>query len=420
MTAYFLRLSFVVLLFALVSPCDPAIAQLAPGQESEIDRLGRQAETDLRDQKLDLAVADYRRILALDPANTNAHSNLGLAYYLQQQFAPAAEQFNIALRAKPDLWNIAALCGLAEARLQQNAKAASHLEQAFEHVADPSLRLAVGKQLFSILFESGDLIHAAEIVAQLQQLEPKNIDVLYAAHQVYSVLANQAFLTLAHLDPNSARMYQLWGDRMAQMGNARGAIAAYRKAIECDPNLSGLHVALGDALSASRSATDRATAEEEYKKALQVDPSDARAESKLGDIAMQRSDMQAASQHYRRALQIQPDDPEANKGLGIVYQQSQSYEDALVYLNRSIQLDPTDSIAYYHLSQVSKNLGDLDAAKREMDEFLKLKAEDQNMRRSFNSMSLGSGEEMPQPQDAIPTPTTAPVGSGASQSESPR
>lgn len=419
MTAYVLHKYFTIMLFALILRGALAIAQFAPTTRSEIDRLSKLAETDLRDQKLDLAEAEYRKILALDSENINAHSNLGLAYYIQRQFAPAAEQFNIVLRAKPDLWNIAALCGLSEAQTQQSAGAANHLEQAFEHVTDPSLRLAVGKQLFSILSESGDLNRASDIVAKLQQLEPNNVDVLYAAHRVYSLLANRAFLTLAYVNPDSARMYQVWGDRMKLMGDMRGAIVAYRKAIERDPNLSGVHVALADALSASRSAADRNAAEVEYRKALEIDPLNARAESKLGDFAMQRSNLQGAAGHYRRALQIQPDDPEANEGLGEVLMRLQSYQEARVYLKRTVQLDPTNSVAYYHLSQASRQLGDIDAAKRQLDEFLKLKAEDEKMRRSFSSMSLGSAGKMPQHDDTSPTPTSGTEGS-ISQPQTPR
>jgi Flp pilus assembly protein TadD len=402
MTVCFLRKSFVIALFALILCCTLAIAQSAPEQRNEIDRLGKQAEADLRSQKLDLAEVEYRKILALDPGNTNAHSNLGLTYYLQQKFAPAVEQFHIALRAMPDLWNIAALCGISEVQIGQSANATIHLEQAFDHVADPSLRLAVGKQLFGILSASGNLDRAAQIVTGLEQLEPNNADVLYAAHRVYSLLANRALLALAYREPDSVRMYQVWGDHMALMGDTQGAIVAYRKAMEREPDLTGLHVALGDALSASSSAADQAAAEEQYRKALQADPSDARAESRLGDIAMQRSAFDEAAGHYRHALEIQPDNPEANEGLGVILLQSQSYAQARVYLNRAVELDPTNKIAYYRLSQVSRKLGDADAAERTMAEFLKLKAEDENMRRSFSGMSLGSGAKMPQSDGAAP------------------
>ncbi len=402
MTAGFLRKSLVIVVAALSFRCISLLAQSATEQRSRIDRLSRQAEADLRDQKLDLAEAEFRELLASDPENTNAHSNLGLTYYLRQQFAPAAEQFNIALRAKPDLWNIAALCGLSEARIQKNANAAVHLEQAFDHVADPSLRLAVGKQLFSILSTSGDLDRASEIVTKLEQLQPNNPDLLYAAHRVYSLLANRAFLQLAYQEPDSARMYQVWGDRMKLAGDARGAVVAYRKAIERDPDLSGIHTALGDVLSASSSASDRTGAEEQYKKALLIDPSDARAESRLGDLAVERSAPEEASEHYRRALQIQPDNADANDGLGIALMQSQSYVEARTYLSRAVQLDPTNRVAYYNLSLVSRRLGDVDAANSQMAEFLKLKAEDESMRRSFSSMKLGPEAKMPQSVDAAP------------------
>jgi len=392
----------LVILVSVFLLRDTAIAQPAPAGEDAIERLGKLAEMDLRDRKLNLAEVEYRKIIALAPENTSAHSNLGLTYYLEGKFDPAAEQFNIALHAKPDLWNIAALCGLSEVQIHQTTNAEMHLEQAFEHVADSSLRLTVGKELLGLLSESGDLNRASDIVDKLLKLYPNNTDLLYAAHRVYLLLANRAFLNLAYVAPDSARMYQVWGDRMKLMGDTRGAAVAYRKAIERDPKLSGAHLALGDVLSVSRSATDRAAAEIEYQRALQVDPSDARAESKLGDLALQRSDLRGAEEHYRRALQFQPDDPDANEGLGDVLMESQSYNEARHYLNRAIQLDPTNGVAHYHLSQTSKKLGDNDAAKREMAEFLKLKAEDERMRSSFSSMSLGSAGKLPLTGDAIP------------------
>jgi len=392
----------LVILVSVFLLRDTAIAQPAPAGEDAIERLGKLAEMDLRDRKLNLAEVEYRKIIALAPENTSAHSNLGLTYYLEGKFDPAAEQFNIALHAKPDLWNIAALCGLSEVQIHQTTNAEMHLEQAFEHVADSSLRLTVGKELLGLLSESGDLNRASDIVDKLLKLYPNNTDLLYAAHRVYLLLANRAFLNLAYVAPDSARMYQVWGDRMKLMGDTRGAAVAYRKAIERDPKLSGAHLALGDVLSVSRSATDRAAAEIEYQRALQVDPSDARAESKLGDLALQRSDLRGAEEHYRRALQFQPDDPDANEGLGDVLMESQSYNEARHYLNRAIQLDPTNGVAHYHLSQTSKKLGDNDAAKREMAEFLKLKAEDEKMRSSFSSMSLGSAGKLPLTGDAIP------------------
>lgn len=392
------------ILFAglLLATGNRSFAQETTRTNPEIVRLAEQAESDLHNQKLEQASAEYQKILAIDPNNISAHSNLGLANYLQGKFAPAALEFRIALRLTPDLWNIAALCGLSEAKTADNADAALHLEQAFQHVTEPSLRIAVGKQLFSIAFEAGELNRAASVVEELERLDPTDVDVLYAAHQVYSLLADNAFVAMAQLGPDSARMYQLRGDRMAQIGNMHGAIVAYRLAIERDPRLSGVHFALGEVLSISRNADERAEAENEYARALADNPLDEKAECRLGDIELQRSNLKGAVQHYRRALQLQADDPDANEGYGMALLETDSDQEARNYLDRAVQLDPANVTAYYHLSQASRKVGDLDAAKREMDEFLKLKAKRENLKRSFDDLPLRAARQSSLGQEQAP------------------
>jgi len=402
----------IVFAGVLLVTANRSFSQGTAGTDPEIIRLAQQAESDLHNKRLEQAAAEYQKILALDPDNISAHSNLGLANYLQGKFAPAAIEFRTALRLKPDLWNIVALCGLSEARTADNADATAHLEDAFQHVNEPSLRMAVGKQLFSILFGAGELNRAAGVVEELKRLDPTNIDVLYAAHQVYSLLADNTFVAMAQLDPDSARMYQLRGDRMAQIGNMQGAVAAYRLAIVRDPHLSGVHFALGEVLSISRNADERAEAESEYAMALTDNPLDEKAECRLGDIEMQRPNLEGAAQHYQRALQLQPNDPDANEGYGMVLLASDSSREARNYLSRAVQLDPTNVTAYYHLSEASRKSGDLDASKREMEEFLKLKAQRENLKRSFDDLPLhaarqaSQGQEVHTPETAVPQGTT--------------
>lgn len=411
---------FFAALLVMMCIGDRASAQTTSTSQSAIVGLAQQAESDLQNQKPEQAAAEYQKILGFDPNNVSAHSNLGLAYYLQNKFAPAASEFKVALLLKPDLWNIAALCGLSEAKTGANADAAVHLDQAFQHVSDPSLRLAVGKQLFGIQLEAGELNQAADVVGQLEHLDPASIDVLYAAHQVYSLLADKAFMAIAQRDPDAARMFQLRGDRMAQIGNTEGAIVAYRLAIARDTHLSGVHFALGETLSVSRNADERAAAEAEYKSALADNPLDEKAECRLGDIEMQRSNPQGAREHYQRALQLEPDDPDANEGYGLVLLASDSNQDPRTYLSRAVQLDPANIAAYYHLSQASRKAGDRDAAKREMDEFLKLKAQRENLRRSFDDLPLQAARRAAQSQDEQAQPMTAPLGTSDGRDKSNR
>ncbi|HTB95385.1 MAG TPA: tetratricopeptide repeat protein [Terracidiphilus sp.] len=378
-----------VLLVALAAAGSRTLAQPpSPLASSDVSQLEQNAAKALHNQQPALAIALYQKILQLEPRNLEAHSNLGLAYYMTGNFAGAADEFTIALRAKPDLWNILALCGLSEAKAGRNTPAFADLDRAFPRVEEASLRIAVGKQLFSYLFESGELPRAAEVAERLQELDPKNPDVLYAAHQVFAQLENRSFLAMADLDPQSARMFQVRGDRMAQRGNLEGAIAAYRIAITKDDHVSGVHFALGEALGVSQNAAERAQAQNEYEKALADNPVDEKAECRLGDIAMQQNNATVAAQHYRRALELQANDPDANEGMGMVLLVSDSPAEARAYLKHAIELDPTNVTAYYHLSQASKKAGDGEAANAEMAEFLKRKAARDNLRHSFDDLPV--------------------------------
>jgi len=94
---------------------------------------------------------------------------------------------------------------------------------------------------------------------------------------------------------------------------------------------------------------------------------------------------------------------------------SNSIQEARVYLNRAVQLDPTNVAVFYHLSEAGRKAGDLDAAKREMEEFLKLKAEKERLRRSFNDLSLQGTGHATEGQEGQAPPKANPQGAAAPQ-----
>jgi len=68
------------------------------GLEATLLRLGWE-----KDNAGDLsgAILTYQRILNLNPNNVYAHNNLGIAYYKQNRFDEAIEEFNLALKLNP-------------------------------------------------------------------------------------------------------------------------------------------------------------------------------------------------------------------------------------------------------------------------------------------------------------------------------
>src|SRR5262249_53143243 len=90
------------------------------------------------------------------------------------------------------------------------------------------------------------------------------------------------------------------------------AIACYRKAIALDPKDARAHYNLGNAL-ADKGRLDEAIAA--YKKAIELDPKLAWPHFYLGNALRRKGDLDGAIACFRKALQLQPDLTAAKKAL---------------------------------------------------------------------------------------------------------
>src|SRR6185436_17474115 len=125
----------------------------------------------------------------------------------------------------------------------------------------------------------------------LKQLKPTDPDVLYAAHRVYSDLAGETMLGVAMTAPKSARMHQMMAHELARQGLTEGAILHYREALKLAPSLPGLHFELAEVLNRSSNPVDQDEVEKEYQAALAENSSDGKTESRLGDVALRKTDL---------------------------------------------------------------------------------------------------------------------------------
>jgi tetratricopeptide (TPR) repeat protein/capsular polysaccharide biosynthesis protein len=115
------------------------------------------------------------------------------------------------------------------------------------------------------------------------------------------------------------------GDRLLKEGNLEEAIAAYRHAIELNPDLSWSHHNLGEALA------------------------------KLGEL-------NEAIASYRRAIELNPDFSWSYHHLGDALDRQQHWEEAVVAFGRAIELNPQHFGSYCGLGQSLVKLGQLDEA----------------------------------------------------------
>ena len=379
----------VVLLWAvLFVVLQPSYSQSTPSRQQQIEAHSHQAAEYLHENRPDLAVPEFRAIVAIDPNNVDARGNLGVVLFFQGAYTDAIPELRAALKLRPALWKIQALLGIAEKRTGDVSAGRDDLEKAFPNVADEKIRMETGMELIEIYSATGDLDKAAAVVTVLRKLEPEDEGLLYTAYRVYSDLANESLLSLTVVAPNSARMHQAMAHELAKQGHTPEAIENYRAALKIDPQLPGLHFELAEMLRTVSTPEAHEEAEREYKAALEANPLDEQSEIRLGDIAAQKNDLKEAQERYTRAIQLQPGDPEASIGLAKVLMAMDQPQKAEPLLVHAIALDPTSAVAHFRLSTVYREMGRTEDAKHEVEEYQKYKAMKEKLQEIYHQMRL--------------------------------
>jgi tetratricopeptide (TPR) repeat protein len=250
------------------------------------------------------------------------------------------------------------------------------------------VRVETGLELIELYSAAGEFGIAASLAAQLRELDPANIQVLYTSYRISSDMAKDAMLSLALLAPESAQMHQAMAQELVRQGDFANAIANYRKAIATDPSLPGVHYELAETLERSPNASDQAQAEHEYRSALAANGFDEQSEYHLGKIAAKQGNLQDAYDHYSSAIELQPSDADALGGLGKVLFAMRKDDKAISLLERSIQLDPTSAENHFLLSSVYRDVGRTSDAAREVKEYLKYKKIIETLQATFKEMRL--------------------------------
>ncbi|MGD0569780.1 MAG: tetratricopeptide repeat protein [Candidatus Sulfotelmatobacter sp.] len=384
---------FVLLWAVLCLELLSGFSQPSPSRQQQIESHNHKAAEYLKENRPDLAVPEFRAIVALDPNNVDARGNLGAVLFFQGAYVDAIPQLRAALKLQPTLWKIQALLGIGEKRTGDINAARGDLEKAFPRVQEEKIRIETGMELIEIDSAAGDLDKAASIVSDLRKLEPTNEALLYTAYRIYSDLAAESLLSLSVVDPNSARMQQAMAHELAKRGNTAEAIEHYRAALKIDPRLPGLHFELADMLRTSSTAEGRDEAEKEYKAALEANPLDEQAECRLGEIALRRDDLKEANERFTRAIQLQPGDPEASIGLAKVFMAMDQPAKAEPLLLHALQMDPTSALAHYRLSTIYRQTGRTADALHESEEYQKYKQMKEKLREVYHGLRQDQSPE---------------------------
>jgi tetratricopeptide (TPR) repeat protein len=345
------------------------MAQQAQDVQHRVAALEQQAQEYLQDQKPQLAIPVLREIASLDPKNLNAQGNLGVLLFFQGSYPEAIPHMRAALQMQPDLWRIEALMGIAEKRTGDPKTAQNHLERAFSNLDDKKIQIQAGLELVELYSASAQLDKALSVAAKLEELAPQNPQILLVAYQISRQMMDQSLLTMTMAASDSAEMHMVMAGELGRQGDHTNAIAQYREAIRLNPSLPGAHFELAEQLRTSSDPALNAQAEDEYKAAIRVNQYDELSWRQLGGILAAKGDYKTAEEDYRKALALQPKDSDARTGLAIVLISLNQTNEAISLLEDAVKDDPTNLVAHYRLSILYRRAGRTAEAQREMETF---------------------------------------------------
>ncbi|HKM82215.1 MAG TPA: tetratricopeptide repeat protein [Candidatus Acidoferrum sp.] len=362
------------------------------------DHLRKAAEY-LKANDANSAVKELDAVLALDPKNAEAYANLGVIAFYQHDYQHASQYLRKALAIDPSLVKTQALLGICQERLGDPAARAA-LEKSFQKLRDKPLRIQVGMELAGLYDREGDLDATAAVMRSLVELDPENVDILYAAQRVYSELADDTMNKLAIVGPQSARMQQVIAERLINEGDLKGATEHYRKALEINPRLPGVRYELAEAIleSSPDDPQAQAEAEKELETAVKFDGESAKTECLFGRIAFRRNELDSSYAHYERAFALNPREVEAQVGLGRVLMVTEKPQEALKYLRMAVQSDPLNGEAHYRLATVCRKLQFKDEAEKEFRlsrEINQTKTQLRELYRQMNKKPKAEEEQIP-------------------------
>jgi tetratricopeptide (TPR) repeat protein len=347
-------------------------AQATPNQQELSSHL-QKVLTYLHQNRPDLAIPELQAALAIDPSNLEVRANLGVLLFFQGKYDQALPLLQAVVASNPNLWKIQSLLGIAERKTGDDHQGRLDLETAFPHIDETKLKIDVGLQLIESYTATAELDKASALIAQLLALKPTDPELLYAAYRIHSNMMAEDLLSLSLAAPDSAQLHQAIAHELQRTHDLEGTIRNLRQALALDPKLPGIHFELAEALHASDDQRLHTEAVQQYKLAVQTNPTDPKAATRLGDIEVEMGNLDAGEKDYQQALKLQPNSPDAKIGMANVLTERGDPAAAAPLLEQVIAADPSNYLAHFRLSTVYRKLHRPEDVKRELDAYTKYK-----------------------------------------------
>ena len=224
--------------------------------------------------------------------------------------------------------------------------------------------------------------------AYLNELEPR-ADVAQELAHIYlsTYRLSQAAGPIERwrsLAPHDPRPY-LWLNEIESRSDAppETLIQNYRAALERDPTLGSARLGLAEQLNKD---SRFAEAEQEYRQHLKRTPNDAVALVGLGRNSLRQGDVDAAIEHFEAALTANPRQPDALKELAQIDLRLGRHRKACERLETLTQIEPFDSTIRYSFAQALRVAGDEVRSRSEAAKAEQFRKDDEHLTKLRNDL----------------------------------
>jgi tetratricopeptide (TPR) repeat protein len=315
-----------VLLF-IVSWCCFKVA----AQEPDPQQVFQEAAQAQERGDLSLAASKYQEVIRMNPSVVAAHANLGVVLVSLGRYDEAITQYHIALAEAP---------------------------------GDPALRLNLGLGYY----KKGDFAGAAAEFASLHRENPSDLRIatLLGNCQLQLGLVDQAIALLEPLEktnPDNLDLEWALGNALIRTGQTLDGLKRIQKVADKGQNADAYQLAAD--LYLGLTLFDQA--KEDAQAVIRLNPNAAKAYVVLGMIDDFAGNEKDAQDNYRKALQIDPKDNQARLQLANAFLIDRKLNEARQEIDRALAIEPNSLAARYELARLERTEGNLAAALKDLE-----------------------------------------------------
>ena len=289
--------------------------------------------------------------------------------------AALGQRMQAQLRSLEDRWSNQAAAAPAPAdvdpEVRERLAALGYVGSFVASSASPQTGRADPKdkiELFNLMTTARDRTKDAsdagfkEVVALLEQVvkaDPQVIDGWFSLGNVYFreqryEQAIDHFKRALELKPDYDLALINMANAYRAMGRDEAAMAGYEHYLRVDPKNAFVHYQMGE-ICLDRE--DLQCAEGHFAKALEIDPKVAAARNALGALAFKRGDISTAEQHIQAALTDKADVRLAHFNLGLIAETRGDSAEAIRQYNRELELHDNAYRAAFNLARLHQREG---------------------------------------------------------------